>query len=134
MSLASCQTAPPRDSEDRLLSGAVQEVKVLTTSSRGTLEHRTCRAGRQEHVEDGSASGRALDADPSPVRGDDPVRDREPKTRPATDVLGGEEGLEDATEAIGRDSRSIVTDRDARIAVVHARADPDVAARGRGIA
>src|SRR5712671_4423226 len=133
MSLASCQTAPPRDSEGPLLSGAVWVVN-LTCATRRAIERRSGGAQRQEHPEGGAGARRALHFDAPVVRRDDAVCDREPEAGPTADVLGREERLEDASEALRRNARTVVADADARIGVVEARADPDVAAGGRGVA
>src|SRR6185369_6050711 len=124
MSLASCQTAPPRDSERQLVSGAVWVVN-LTCAARRAIERRRGGPERQEHPEGGAGARRALHFDAPVVRRDASVCDRQPEAGPTANVLGREERLEDASEALRRDARPVVADADARVGVAEARADPD---------
>src|SRR5258705_10398174 len=108
MSLASCQTAPPRDRERscyKPIPGLSRIARDASgTSARGAIDRRRRVRDREDHAERRAGTRRALDLDAAPGRGDDPVPDRQTEARPPTDVLRREERLEDAAEALRRNA------------------------------
>src|SRR5258706_16152833 len=123
MSLASCQTAPPRDSERLLLSGA-RWVVNLSASAGDAIERGARGAGWEDDAEGGALARDAFDLEAAAVRGDDAVGDRETEPGPAAHVLGREEWLEDPSQPLGRDAGTGVADRDACLRGAPAPAPP----------
>src|SRR5262245_60263583 len=81
------------------------------------------RSTRQHDRECRAPTGLAVDLDTAAMRRDDAVADRETEAGSGTDVLGGEERIEDAGANVARDPRTIVVDDDAHRVGVCARRD-----------
>src|SRR5438132_638787 len=73
----------------------------MLRSSSTTRTRVSGMAGRQRHREHGPEAGRAADVHLAAVLLHDPVDERE--SEPGAVGLGGEEGLEDVGEVVGRD-------------------------------
>src|SRR5690606_6308336 len=78
-------------------------------------DDRTCAAvgGREGNVERGPRARRAVDVDERVVLPDDSMDGREPETGAFTQLLRGEERLEDAGQVLAGDAAASVGDREA---------------------
>src|SRR6185436_4238406 len=66
----------------------------------------------EENAKRSAASGRAVDFDPPLVVGYDAIADRQAEASPDAHPLGGEAGVEDALQVLGRDAGAAVGDLD----------------------
>src|SRR6266849_5587130 len=104
------------------------------SSARGPRHACVRRADRKRDAEGAPRARGALHVDAPAVRRHHGVADGEPEPGPRADVLGGEEGVEDAAEQVRRDAGAVVTDRHVNPLTLGACRDPEVAARGDRVA
>src|SRR5437867_1187874 len=90
--------------------------------------------GRELQTEGTPLADGAFDADLPAVLAHDAVGDGEAEARAAAGGLGGEEGIEDLREVIGRDTHAVVADLDAHGRVFAFSCERQLAAVGHGVA
>src|SRR5262249_59522236 len=98
------------------------------------LRPRDGRRDRKDQPERRTGARCALDLDPATLRFDHAVADRQPESRAAADVLGREEGLEDALAHGARHPDPVVADGEYDVVVRNRAPEPDVAPFGDRVA